>query len=239
MLDFFLTGRQFGHTAAVYNVHLLGTQALGAAGCVHGDVAAAHNGNGTALHDGGAAAGLVCFHQVHAGQVLVSRVNALQALAGDAHKAGQTGAGSDIDCLKAIVVHQLVNGQHLADDHVALNINTQLFQAFHFVLHNILGQTELRNAVHQNAACNVQGFVYGNLIAQLGQVAGNGQAGRTCTDNCHLMAVRLRLSSRGVDVFTVPVSHKALQAHLPSHWFSCGQTRPQTAGSALDFAMTW
>ena len=42
MLDFFLTGRQFGHAAAVYNVHLLGTQALGAAGCVHGDVAAAH-----------------------------------------------------------------------------------------------------------------------------------------------------------------------------------------------------
>ena len=33
------------------------------------------------------------------------------------------------------------------------------------MLHNILGQTELRNAVHQNAACNVQGFVYGNLIA--------------------------------------------------------------------------
>ena len=80
------------------------------------------------------------------------------------------------------------------------------------MLHNILGQTELRNAVHQNAACNVQGFVYGNLIAQLGQVAGNGQSGRTCTDNCHLMAVRLRLGSRGMDVFTVPVSHKALQA---------------------------
>ena len=80
------------------------------------------------------------------------------------------------------------------------------------MLDDVLGQTELGDAVHQHAACNVQGFVYGNLIAQLGQVAGNGQAGRTCTDNCHLMAVRLRLSSRGVDVFTVPVSHKALQA---------------------------
>ncbi len=52
------------------------------------------------------------------------------------------------------------------------NIHAQGLQAFHFLLHNSLGQTELGNAVHQNAAGKVQGFVYGNLIAQLGQVAG-------------------------------------------------------------------
>ena len=27
--------------------------------------------------------------------------------------------------------------------------------------------------------------------------------------------------------------------HLPSHWLSCGHTRPQTAGSAEDFAITF
>ena len=26
--------------------------------------------------------------------------------------------------------------------------------------------------------------------------------------------------------------------HLPSHWVSCGQTRPQTAGSELDSEIT-
>ena len=27
--------------------------------------------------------------------------------------------------------------------------------------------------------------------------------------------------------------------HWPSHWLSCGHTRPQTAGSAEDFAITF
>ena len=28
------------------------------------------------------------------------------------------------------------------------------------------------------------------------------------------------------------------RTHLPSHWFSCGHTRPHTAGSALDALST-
>ena len=29
------------------------------------------------------------------------------------------------------------------------------------------------------------------------------------------------------------------RTHWPSHWLSCGQTRPQTAGSAEDLPMTF
>ena len=61
VLDLLLTGRQLGHAAAVDDVDILGTQTLGAAGSVHGDIAAADNGDRLALHDGRAGILLVRF----------------------------------------------------------------------------------------------------------------------------------------------------------------------------------
>ena len=212
VLDLLLTGRQLGHAAAVDDVHGLGTQTQGAAGSVHGHVAAAHNGHLLAGADGGLAGGQVSLHQVGAGQELVGRVHALQALAGDAHEAGQTGTGANEHGLVAVLVHQLVDGQHLANDHVALKIHAHLLQAVDLLLHDGLGQTELGDAVHQHAAGHMQGLVDGDLIAQLGQVACGGQTGRACTDDGDLVAVPCRHDGGGVDVFTVPVGHKALQA---------------------------
>ena len=58
----------------------------------------------------------------------------------------------------------------------------------------------------------MQGLVHGHLVAQLGQVACSGQAGRACTDDGYLVAVPLRNDGCGVHVLTVPVGHKALQA---------------------------
>ncbi len=97
--------------------------------------------------------------------------------AGDAHEAGRPAPNHEHG-LVAVLAHQLVDGQHLADDHVALKIHAHLLQAVDLLLHDGLGQTELGDAVHQHAACHVQSLVNGDLIAQLGQVAGSGQAGR-------------------------------------------------------------
>ena len=58
----------------------------------------------------------------------------------------------------------------------------------------------------------MQSLVNGHLVAQLGQVAGSGQAGRACTDDGHLVAVPLRNDRCGVHVLAVPIGHKALQA---------------------------
>ena len=80
VLDLLLTGRQLGHAAAVDDVHGLGTQTHGAAGSIHGHVAAAHDGDLLAGADGGLAGGQVSLHQVGAGQELVGGVHALQAL---------------------------------------------------------------------------------------------------------------------------------------------------------------
>jgi len=212
VLHLFLTGGQLSHAAAVDDVHGLGTQTQGAAGSVHSHVAAAHNGDLFAGADGGLAGGQISLHQVGAGQKLVGRVDALQALAGDAHEAGQTGTGAYEHGLVAVLVHQLVDGEHLANDHIALKINAHLLQAVDLLLHDGLGQTELRDAVHQHAAGHMQGLVNGDLIAKLCQIACGGQAGRACADDGHLVAVPFGHDGGGVHILTVPVGNKALQA---------------------------
>src|SRR5699024_10719822 len=212
VLHFLLAGGQLLHAAAVDDVDRLGAQAQGAAGGVHGHVAAAYYGHLFSHVDVGVAVAAVGLHQVGAGQELVGGVDALQAFAGDAHKAGQAGAGADKDGLVAVFAHQLVHGQDAADDHVALDVHAQGLQALDLLLDDGLGQAELGDAVHQNAARHVQGLVDGDLIAHLGQVAGGGQAGRARADDGHLVPVEGGHGGAGMDVFPVPVGHKALQA---------------------------
>ena len=52
-----------------------------------------------------------------------------------------------------------------------------------------------------SAACDVQGLVDRDLIAQLGEVACGGQTGRACADDGDLVAVGLR-HDRGVWTFS-------------------------------------
>ena len=107
-------------------------------------------------------------------------------------------------------MHQLVDGQHLTDDHVGLDVHAHGLQAFDLVLHNGLGQTELGDTVHQHAACQMQSFVHGDLVAQLGQIAGGSQAAGAGTDDGHLMTVGFGNGGGGGVVLTVPVGNLSL-----------------------------
>ena len=120
VLDLFLTGRQLSHAAAVDDIDRLSAQTQGAAGSVHCHIAAADDGDLPAGADGGLAGGQISLHQIGAGEELVGGVDALQALARDAHEAGQAGTGTHEDGLVAVLTHQLVDGEHLADDPIAL-----------------------------------------------------------------------------------------------------------------------
>ena len=211
MLHFLAAGRQLGHTPAIDDVHGFCAQTLGAAGSIHGHIAAAAHGYGLAFGNGGLAVGQICLHQVGTGQVFIGAVHALQAFAGNAHKAGQACAGSNIHSLVAVFLHQLVNGQHLADHHVGFKIDTQSLQAVDLALHNGLGQTEFGNAVHQHAACHMKGLKHGDLVAQLGQIARAGQAAGACADNGHLVPVGSRGCGLCRGMLAVPVGGKTLQ----------------------------
>ena len=85
------------------------------------------------------------FHQVDPGQQLVGGIEPFQVLAGDVEHGRQTGAVGDEDRVE--FVRELVEGQGLADDHVALDRHPQLDQPGHLGIDDLLGQTELGDAI--------------------------------------------------------------------------------------------
>ena len=211
VLHLFLTGRQLVLAAAVGDVHMLRAQTLCHAGRVHGHVAAAHDGYAVELLDGRIVIVPVGLHQVHAGEELVCGVHAQQILAGDVQKLGQTSAGADEHGLIA-VLEQLVHGQGLADDHVVLDHDAHGLQVFDLGGHDLLGETELGDAVDQNAAGLVESLKNGHFIAHLAQVASAGQARRAGADDGDLVSVGFGHGDGGLVLFGhVVVGHKALQ----------------------------
>ena len=116
---------------------------------------------------------------------------------------------------------------------------------------DLLGQAELRDAVHQHAARLVQRLEDGHLVAVARQVAGGRQPRRAGADDRDPLAGRR--GDRGMLDAALPRSQSARKRSMPpdprtgpcdlpdhadpSHCSSCGQTRPQTAGSALSSLM--
>ena len=161
--------------------------------------------------DGSVGIGLIGLHQVDTGQELVGGENTLVVDTGDVHEHRQAGAGADEHGLEALLLHQLVHGDGTADDGIGGDGNAQLLQAVHFFLNDGLGQTELGDAVHQNAASQMQSLKHGDVITLPGQVAGAGQAGGTGTHHSHTVTVGSRLLRSAGSMLTVPVGHEALQ----------------------------
>ena len=92
------------------------------------------------------------------------------------------------------------------------DVETEQIQFLNDKYQNLgLDQSELRDAVHQHTAGHMQGLVNGDLVAKLCQIACGGQAGRACADDGDLVAVGRRHDGGGVDIFTMPVGHEALQ----------------------------
>ena len=154
----------------------------------------------------------VRLHQIGPGEELVGGIHAAEVLALDIHKPRQTCARADKDRLETLRIHQLVDGQHPADDHVGFYFNAESLDGLDLLLHDSLGQTELGNAVYEHAARKVQRLKNRDLIAQLGEVSRTGQAGGTRTDDRHLVAVRRGLFDHDILLRVVPIGDEALQA---------------------------
>ena len=126
----------------------------------------------------------------------------------------QTGAGTNINSAEAFLLHQLFDGEGAADNSVNYDFYAQLFQCGDFVLYDFLGQTELRNAVHQHAAGSMQRFVHGYIIAHFSQITGASQAARAAAYYGNLLALAFCRSFYIViqAMLTRIVGNKALQA---------------------------
>ena len=212
MLHLFLAGGHLIPAAAIDNVYLAGAQTLGHAGRVHGHVAGAHNGDLVEALDGGVIVVPVGLHQVGAGEQLVGGIDAHQVLAGDVQELGQACAGANEDGLVALL-KELVDGDGLAHNDIVLDLHAQGLQILDLSSHDLLGQTELGDAVDQHAAGLVEGLKNGYVIAHFAHVAGAGQAGRAGADHRHLVAVAGRNDGSRLVLFGhVVIRHKALQA---------------------------
>ena len=215
MLHLFVTGGQLLHATAIDHPDL-SAQTLGAAGGVHRHVTAANDGNLLALkiHDGGIAVLAIGLHEVDTGQELVGGEHALEVLAGDVHKHGQTCAGAHEHGLIALFLHQLIDGDGAAHHGVGDYLNTEVLKALDFLLNDGLGQTELGDAVHQHAAGKVECFIHGDIIALTCQIACTGETGRAGTNDSHLVTVGLGLSGSAalMTVGVMIVGYKTLKA---------------------------
>ena len=127
------------------------------------------------------------------------------------HEHRQARAGANKDGLEAHLVKQLVDGEHLADDHVGHDLDAHRLELFDLVSNDGLRQTEFRDAIDQNAAGGVQRFKDGDGVALLGKLGCARQTGGAGADDGNLDAVGFRLLRHGVDVLAVPVGDKALE----------------------------
>ena len=187
------------------------TQALGNTGSIHGHVAAAHNRHIVEVLEGGVVIIAVGLHEVGAGENLVGGVDAEEVFARDVQELGQAGTGTDVDSLKT-VFKELVNGFALADDGVVDDFDAHGNEIVDFHLDDLLGETELGDAVNQHAAAFVEGFEDGDIITHFAKIACAGQPGGTGADHRHTMSVRGRNGNRGLVLFgIVIVSNEAFK----------------------------
>ena len=180
------------------------------------------------------------------------RIRRIACLTRDTHKLRKSCTGTDKYSLEAFFFHQLIDGNGFADDNVGLDLNAERFYILYLRCNNFgLRKTELRNTVNQNAACFMQCLKNSYIIAQLCKVSGTGKTGRTGTDDCYLLVRSSSAGAAGLMPFSLAQSATKRSSlpmetgsplipriHFPSHWLSCGHTRPQTAGSAEDSLMT-
>ncbi len=212
-MHLFLTSGQLVHGTAIDDIHFIGAQTLCSAGCVHGHVTAAHDGNLLANADGGVIFGQICLHEVGTSEDFVCREHAQQVLAGNLQELRQTGTGADEHSLIAFF-KQLVNALGTTDHGIRDDFHAKILELVDFLCHDCLGQTELGNTIHQHAAGLVEGLENGDGIALASQIASAAQTGRAGTDDSHLVTVGLRHDRCAalVTIFHVIVSHEAFEA---------------------------
>ena len=91
----------------------------------------------------------------------------MRALARNVHEVRQTGAGADERSPHSQSANRSSMVSVRPTTKFRTNFNALCLQRVDFLLYDSLRETELRNAVHQNAAGGVQYLEYGDLVAHV------------------------------------------------------------------------
>ena len=113
----------------------------------------------------------------------------------------------------------------LANDGVEYDLDAQAFDVVDLGLDDALGQPELRDAVDQNAAGDVERLEDGDRVSEARQFGGTGQAGRPGADDGHFFTGRrARRDLGGLGAIAQrPVGDETLQAADGHRLFLLGQ----------------
>ena len=87
---------------------------------------------------------------------------------------------------------QFIKRVRSSDDNVRFNRDAQFFEIRDFGFDNLFRQAELRDAVHQHAARDMQRLEHRHVMPQFRQFARHRQARRPRADDRHALARRLR-----------------------------------------------
>ena len=181
-------------------------------GSIHCYVSTADNGNFLSCNNRGIVIVAECLHQVVSRQVLIRREDSVCILTRDSHETRKSCTRTDEDCLKAFLIHQIVDRHRFSDHDIGLNLNTEFLYVLHLTADNRgLRQTELRNAVSQYSARLMKCLKDRHIVTQLCEITCTGQTGRTGTDYCNLDAILLLRCLRNEAMLSRPVSYKTLQ----------------------------
>ena len=159
------------------------------------------------------------------------------------HEFRQTRTDADIDRVVSDL-EQFIERNGPADDGIALDLYSEPGKEIHLLGDDGLGQAEFGDAVDQDPAGFMEGLEDGDLmsfgIRSPATVRPDGPEPTTATflpvgaalgGKLTGTVLPLVVGDRNVRGCRWPRAAPFLPTmHLPSHWISCGQTRPQTAG---------
>lgn len=187
LLDLVAACRHLVEGAAIDHRHV-GAEALGRAAGVHGGVATTDHDDLLADIERRLRVGLVGVHDVDAEEELVGGEDMDGVLAGNVHKLRLACARGDVDALEALLA-ELVDGDGLAHEAVGVELHAQGAEHVELMVHDLVRQTILRDAVVEHAAEEMEGLEDVGLKALLGHLARKGKARGTGTDDGDLDAV--------------------------------------------------
>ena len=213
VMYFLRSGRKLREGSSVDDVNLRSAHTFRASCRVHGNVAAADDGNLVTVHDRCIVFRQISLHQVDTRQIFVRRANADVVFARNVHEGRKSRACADEYGFIAAFLHQLINRKRTSRYRVRHEFHALGFKLRDFLRYDLFWQTELRDPVNQYAAGLVQRFVNGNLIALVYQIARAGKSRRACADDGNFVTVAFhRFDFFITEVRRVPVRDEAFQS---------------------------
>ena len=195
------------HRAPVNYINLVGAESQSRSCRVHGDIAAADNGNPAAFHDRRIGIRKISTHQIAPSEKFICGINSAECLSRDTHKIRQSRARAYEN---SFIAHskKLVYSQRFSYDDICFYIDAEPAQSFDLFCNYIFRQTKFRYTVYKYTARRMKRFVNRNGIAFLCKVARTGESGGSRADDSHSVSVRLWCAYIAIAESIVPIGDK-------------------------------